>query len=186
MEPNSLINYNRYDLDSVVAFTASAFIPVEAMFFCNAYAISTVIKGDRPLLAKKRALTNSMDLGRQTSVVFVMKDRDGIKYSVTESVWHSPAVCPWGEALPSQCPACKAIRPFKFIHSGLALTTTEIATENVYKCVYCASKFDAKLGEKTILDEASKPEANGTWLDFKMELDGEEGEEEVEEEAEEA
>ncbi len=74
MELNSLINYNRYDLDSVVAFTAPAFIPVEAMFFCNTYTVSAIIKGDRPLLAKKRALTNSMDLGRQTSVVFVMKD----------------------------------------------------------------------------------------------------------------
>ncbi len=180
MELNSLINYNRYDLDSVVAFTAPAFIPVEAMFFCNTYTVSAIIKGDRPLLAKKRALTNSMDLGRQTSVVFVMKDLDGIKYSVTESVWHAPAVCPWGEALPSQCPICKAIRPFNFMHSGHALTTTEIATENVYKCNCCARTYEAKLGERTIVDDTSKPEANGTWLDFKMELAGDD-EEEVEE-----
>ncbi len=63
------------------------------MYFCSAYVVSAIIKGERPLLAKKHALTNSMDLGRRTSVVFVMKNSKGDKYSVTESVWHSPAVC---------------------------------------------------------------------------------------------
>ncbi len=66
------------------------------------------------------------------------------------------------------------------MHSGRALTTTEIATENVYKCNCCARMYEAKLGERTIVDDTSKPEANGTWLDFKMELAGDD-EEEVEE-----
>ncbi len=85
-----------------------------------------------------------------------------------------------GRSTPLPMPYMQGNSAFQFHPLWARATTTEIVTENVYKCLCCDRVYEAKLGERTILDDTPKPEANGTWLDFEMELAGDD-EEEVEE-----
>lgn len=166
---------DRYDLKTLIAFDAKALIHSDTTHFCLGFVKSAILHKTTFELARSLSLTNSLVMGRYTSVVFFNRQRNG-EHTVIRATWHHPSTCPWGEPLPLQCKECKAIRSFNLKHDKNAMDSRKKKMKEtlVYNCKSASCDND----HHAFMPDALKhkelrwdSDGKGVWLTYDLDIE---------------
>ncbi|KAH7917010.1 hypothetical protein BV22DRAFT_1052753, partial [Leucogyrophana mollusca] len=148
----------RFDLKSVVAFTAVQLQPTWATGFLQAYG-QKVLAESFNIYREFLVILHSADaLRRHSGVILITSDDD----KMSKFFWSNYASYPWGQPLPAQCGKCHFLhswgKPVRGSNGAVAL-----ACQGKHKGQPCGATFSPEVvhGAKKVIDTGD----HGQWME---------------------